>query len=108
MGTPSGRADRDAVFELAAFLVSSARGAIEEGGVTASLRLIEATARLASLGDALAEDEFVTELGALIRTGADASYLESRESYLAFLDRVLARVAREVQRRNPSERAPGA
>jgi hypothetical protein len=90
-------------FELVSFLVSSARGAPEEGVYTASLRLIEAAGRLAALGAEHESDEFLRALSAEIRAGATTSYLESSERYLAFLDRVLSSVATEVRHRNELE-----
>ena len=82
-------------------MVSSARGAIEEGVYTASLRLVEATSRLATIGPELAPDDFVQRLGALIRARGNDSYLDSQESWVAFLDELLGLVASEIRNREP-------
>jgi hypothetical protein len=97
----------DAVFDLLSFLVSSARGALEEGVYTASLRLLDAAGRLAALATEQGADDFVARLGEQIRAEGTASYLESAETYIAFLDRVLSEVAGEIRRRNGLEPSPG-
>jgi Family of unknown function (DUF6092) len=93
----------DPVFELVAFLVSGARGAPEEGVYTASLRLVEAAGRLSRIATANAGNPFLSELGEVISKNASTKYMESTESYLAFLDEILASVAREIRRRNGLE-----
>lgn len=100
----------DAIFDLVSFLVSSARGAPEEGVYTASLRLIHAAGRLSRLDAAEGTDVFLAHLGESIAAKGSSSYLESTESYLAFLDDTLESVAREVRRRNglPPAQARGA
>jgi len=90
----------DSVFDLVSFLVSSARGAPEEGVYTASLRLIEAAGRLSRIASADSGDSFLTSLGENIGANGSTRYLESAEHYLAFLDEVLGSVAEEVRRRN--------
>jgi hypothetical protein len=93
----------DRFFELAAMLVSSARGAPEEGALTASLRLVDAAGRLADLPGASAEgrdERFLSSLQAAIREGMTGSYLESEEAYLGFLDRLVEMVADEARVRN--------
>ncbi len=96
-------ADPDQLFELAAMLVSSARGAPEEVGMTASLRLIDAAGRLADLPAASIEERdrlFLNSLQERIREGMTGNYLESEESYLEFLDRLVEMVADEARARN--------
>jgi len=96
-------AEADRLFELAAMLVSSARGAPEEGALTASLRLIDAAGRLADLPAAGATERdrrFLSSLQLAIRQGMTGSYLESEESYLSFLDRLVEFVADEARDRN--------
>jgi hypothetical protein len=88
-----------AFFELTAFLVSSARGAIEEGVFTASLRLLDAAGRLAALATAHVDDPFLARLGPKIAAHGPAAYLASAEQYLAYLDEVLREVAVEGARR---------
>jgi hypothetical protein len=89
----------DPAFDLVCHLVSAARGAPEEGPYTASLRLLHAAGTLAGLtGEG--HDGFLDELAARIGAEGSAAYLRSAEDYVAFLDGVLADVAREVRRRN--------
>jgi hypothetical protein len=101
MGTPEAHPESETpFFDLVAFLVSSARGALEEGVYTASLRLIEAAGRLAALAADQESNEFLRAVGGDIHDGATTSYLRSADEYVAFLDRVLEAVAAEVRRRN--------
>jgi len=84
-------------------LVSSARGAPEEGALTASLRLVEAASRLADLPAASmneGEQQFLSALQKRIREGMTGNYLESEESYLGFLDGLIEMVADEARARN--------
>jgi hypothetical protein len=90
----------DAFFTLAAFLVASARGAIEEGVFTASLRLLDAAGRLAQLSTSHVDDDFLAELGRRLKDEGSEAYLDSSERYVAFLDEILARVATEGGRRS--------
>ena len=93
----------DRLFELAAMLVSSARGAPEEGALTASLRLVDAAGRLADLPGASLDDgdrRFLLSLQTAIHKGMTGSYLESEEAYLGFLDHLIELVADEARRRN--------
>jgi hypothetical protein len=95
-----GKLDPDPLFELAAMLVSSARGAPEEGALTASLRLIDAAGRLADLtvdGPDERNHGFLVLLQSAIKAGMTTSYLESEESYLRFLDSVVEMVADETR-----------
>ena len=93
----------DQLFELAAMLVSSARGAPEEGTLTASLRLVDAASRLADLpsSDMTEGDRrFLSSLRDAIRAGMTGSYLESEDAYLRFLDGLVQMVADEARARN--------
>jgi Family of unknown function (DUF6092) len=91
--------ETDPFFELTAFLVSSARGALEEGVFTASLRLLDAAARLASLTPAFVNDAFLADFGPRAAELGPAAYLDSPERYIAFLDEILVEVASESARR---------
>ena len=98
----AGPADEDRLFDLAAMLVSSARGAPEEGAITASLRLVDAASRLADLSSSRPgrDDVFLGALQTVIREGMTKSYLESEGAYLSFLDRLVEMVADEARARN--------
>jgi hypothetical protein len=96
--------DSDA-FDLLCLLVSSSRGAIEEGVFTASLRLIHAAERLAAIAAQLPiEDEarraFFERTAGVLGAGSTGSYLKGPEAYLAFLDEAVRSVAVEIRRDN--------
>ena len=106
----SGSAKPDPLFDLAAMLISSARGAPEEGALTASLRLIDAAGRLADLPVAAQDDlnrSFLAQLQVTIREGMTREYLVSEEAYLRFLDSLVATVADEARLRNGLEPITG-
>lgn len=102
--------DRDPeseAFDLLCLLVSSARGALEEGVFTASLRLIHAAELLAALAVQLSPADsdgtrraFLERTAAELRTGATTTYLRSPADYQAFLDRAVRTVAGEIRRDN--------
>ncbi len=87
----------DPFFDLVCHLVSSARGAPEEGPYTASLRLIHAAGRLAELTGG--DDAYLRELAASIQEHSSREYMRSPEAYVAFLDGAVADMAHEVRRR---------
>jgi len=93
------RPEADPFFRLTAFLIASARGALEEGVVTASLRLLDAAARLTSIAREYVDDDFLADLGRSVAEAGPAAYLESTERYIGLLDEVLAAVATEGARR---------
>ena len=95
----------DPFFELATFLISSSRGAIEEGVFTASLRLLDAASRLAVLAAEHVDDPFLVDLGRLVKTDGPAAYMDSAETYVAFLDHTLVAVAAEASRRSGLDNA---
>jgi hypothetical protein len=106
MSTPD-REPAAEVFDLLCLLVSSARGALEEGVYTASLRLIHAAERLAAvaaqspaLGGDQARRRFFEHTAAEIHAGATTSYLDSAAGYQAFLDRAVRSVATEIRHDN--------
>lgn len=102
--------DRDPeaeAFDLLCLLVSSARGALEEGVFTASLRLIHAAELLAALAVQLSPTSsdgtrraFLERMAAELRTGATTSYLSSPAEYQDFLDGAVRNVAIEIRRDN--------
>jgi hypothetical protein len=91
------------VFDLVCLLVSSARGALEEGVFTASLRLIGAAEKLSGIAARSAPGErraFLEELAEDLRSGATASYFEGPGAYRDFLDDAVRTVATEIRRDN--------
>jgi Family of unknown function (DUF6092) len=106
MSTPDEHLEAE-LFGLVCMLVSSARGALEEGPFTASLRLVHAAERLGTIAAQLWPEEaanshrtFFESVAADVRTGATTSYLSSAEEYEAFLDKAVRSMAREVRRDN--------
>lgn len=92
--------DAEALFSLATALASSARGALEEGVHTASLRLVDAVRRLIEAVPALRHDPFFAGLEAELREPLRRAYFMDDADYRAFLDSVVVRFAVEVRRRN--------
>ena len=90
----------DPVFDYATFLANSARGSLEEGVFSASLRLIDALSRLPEILPEVENDEFLKEVTEFANQGKTKSFPESKESYIKFLDEVLRRFAREIKKRN--------
>lgn len=95
------------LFDLVCMLVSSARGALEEGPYTASLRLIHAAERLGTIAVRLgpvdatnSHRDFFERITANLSAAATTSYLSSAEEYEAFLDDAVRSVAREVRHNN--------
>jgi hypothetical protein len=102
MSTPDEHFEAE-LFALVCMLVSSARGALEEGPYTASLRLIHAAERLGSIASRLeptTHGDFFARIAAEIGAEATTSYLASAEDYSAFLDRAVRTMALEVRRDN--------
>jgi predicted component of type VI protein secretion system len=87
-------------------LVSSARGALEEGPYTASLRLGTAAEELARLSADIPGDvdperrAFLASLAESQRAARTSSYFAGPEAYVAFLDEEVRQAAREVRREN--------
>ena len=88
------------LFEFIVFLAGSARGSIEEGVFSASLRLIDAIPRLLAIFPELWDDPFFVEIADLAGTRVRHAYLQSETEYLKALDDIVARSAREIRRRS--------
>lgn len=88
----------DPTFDLAAMLVSSARGAHEEGVMTVSLRLLDAAGRLANLTSPPPPRtvQFLAQLRSKAVEAMTGPYLASESEYLTFLDSLVLWVAEEV------------
>ena len=98
--TDNQQIDRDALFSLATALASSARGALEEGVHTASLRLADAIRRLIEAVPALRSDPFFHDLEIELREPLRRAYFMDDNEYRAFLDDLITQFALEVRRRN--------
>jgi hypothetical protein len=91
--------DVDPTFDLAAMLVSSARGAHEEGVLTASLRLLDAAGRLAGLTTPPSPRTvaFLDQLQQKSKEAMTGPYLASEGEFIAFLDSLVVWVADEIR-----------
>jgi Family of unknown function (DUF6092) len=95
----SERAQKDEeLFDLIAFLITSARGSIEEGPFTSSLRLVDAVPKILDLFPS--DDSFLKTIKFEINRGKSKKYHKSDESYIEFLDSLLEKLAFEIRRRN--------
>jgi Family of unknown function (DUF6092) len=89
------------VFDYATFLANSARGSLEEGVFSASLRLVDALSRLPQiLPEDIESDPFLREITEFANRGKTISFLESKDAYIKFLDEILKRFAKEIKKRN--------
>ena len=97
----SDRSPESALFELALYLVSCSRLAVDENLGMASFRLIEGASRLidaaADLG--VVPDAFLREQKSVIDTEKLRS-MHDLDGYVAALDAIQARFVKEAKRRN--------
>jgi 2-hydroxy-3-keto-5-methylthiopentenyl-1-phosphate phosphatase len=92
---------KDLAFDYATFLANSARGSLQEGVFSASLRLVEALERLSQvLPDQVEADPFLKEIVKFVKEEKTRRFLVSKESYIGFLDELLQRFAKEIKTRN--------
>jgi hypothetical protein len=92
------------VFALATYMLTSARGCVEEPKLYGPLRLIEAISRLIALTESsgLTQDEFL--MRAKMKIDANKHLvMESEEKFTEFLDDLLREFTRELKRRNGIE-----
>lgn len=94
------RDDPDALFEYASFLASAARGVIEEGTYTGSLRMAEAIKRLRLIVPADQGNLALDRAQELLDTGLNKAYFADHDTYVAFLDELVEVFAAESRRRN--------
>lgn len=95
----------DPVFDFACFLAASARGALEEGTMAASLRLVDALGRLPTICKDLKDrDEFLSEMCLRVSSDTSGSFLGSRQKFIEMLDDIMKRFAEESVRRNGLEK----
>ena len=97
------REDPDGLFEYASFLASSARGALEEGTYTASLRLADAIRRLDLIVPDTEGNPALDRAREMLATGLEKAYFADRDTYIAFLDELVAVFATEARRRHKLE-----
>ena len=98
-GVGGGANDR---FQMALYLVASARDCLDEPLVYGPFRMIEGVSRL--LSDRAPADAFLTEMNAQIDQ-QKYNVMADREAFGRWLDELLARFAAEAARRNGVEEA---
>ena len=89
----------NAVFEFAAFLAAAARGSVDEGGMGASLRFLDALGRFPAIVPQSDAEDFLKSVAAYIQENMSQDFLESREKYLKLLDEIQVKFAKEIRRR---------
>jgi hypothetical protein len=87
--------DLASAFDLAVFLVASARDTLEATPAYGALRLVDAITRLAPLSD----DDFVRDLAAKAEQ-ARSLLMDDAAAFAAALDELLSATAAEAKRRN--------
>lgn len=91
------------VFELALFLLTAARGCVDEPHMYGPLRLVDGVTRLVGLikvDPSLRPDPFLQEA----KREIDAHkflVMQSEEKFIAFLDDLTRRFVQELKRRTP-------
>lgn len=91
----------DEVFGLATYLLTSARGCVDEPKLYGPLRLVEAISRFVALTESadFAKDEFLIQAKEKIDAHKHL-VLESEEEFTKFLDDLLKEFTQELKKRN--------
>jgi len=91
----------DEVFELATYMLTSARGCIDEPKLYGPLRLLEAISRLVAMVEesGLPRDEFLIQAKAKIDDNKHL-VMESEDEFTRFLDELLREFTQELKKRN--------
>lgn len=93
---------KEYVYDLATYLLTSARGCIEEPLLYGPLRLIDALSRLATISQhatCIREDEFLLEAKKKIDKNKYV-VMQSEEEFTKFLDSMIKEFTAELKRRN--------
>ena len=104
MTTASQGRDDDA-FGLAMFLLTSARGCLDEPSVYGPLRLLQALSRLATISrnDAnIRKDDFLVSARRKLEKNQHLA-LQSEEEFTRFLDSLIKEFTAELKRRNATD-----
>lgn len=94
--------EADPLFEVALYLVASARDCIDEPLIYGPLRMVEGVSRLVEAAarlEPLSEDPFLLEAKATIDR-EKYNVMADRDAFVAWLDDLLAGFALEAKRRN--------
>ncbi len=89
----------EAAFRLATFLVTAARDVVDEPAIYAPFRMIDAVDRLLSRQF---DDDFLRDIQPELER-EKVKVMSDRDAFLAWLDRLAARFAAELKRRNLAE-----
>jgi uncharacterized protein YfeS len=91
----------DSLFELALFLLISARGCVDEPRIYGSFRLMDALSRLCevySKSDKLAPDEFLSKIKEQVDRDKYKS-IQSEEEFIKSMDDLVVKFTDELKRR---------
>jgi len=98
---PTTDAIHDFIFEYSIFLITAARGTLDEPRTYGALRLIDGITRLTELyskSQDLHPDEFMVEVRAEIQKNLDHA-MKSEELLIKFMDKLILRFTDEMKRR---------
>lgn len=93
---------KDFVFNMATYLITSARGCIDDPLLYGPLRLIEALSRLATIPEhapCIEQDEFLLKAKKKIDENKH-TVMQSEEEFTKFLDSMVREFTVELKRRN--------
>ena len=89
------------LFEYSLFLLTAARGTIDEPKIYGALRLVDGISRLTEIYSKSADierDEFLLGIGAEIRANLDR-VLKSEDEFAQFMDNLIVKFTDEMKRR---------
>jgi hypothetical protein len=92
---------REGIFELSLYLVTAARGCVDERHMYGPLRLMSAVSRLSSLysrSGALKPDPFLVNAAKEIDENLD-KVMSSEDDFVAFMDQMVIKFTDELKRR---------
>jgi hypothetical protein len=93
---------KEYVYDLATYLLASARGCIEEPPMYGPLRLVESLSRLAAISqyaDCIEKDDFLLKAKKKIDENKYV-VMQSEEEFTKFLDSMIKEFTVELKRRN--------
>lgn len=92
---------REGIFQLSLYLVTAARGCVDEPHMYGPLRLMNAITRLSNLyskSNALKPDQFLTSASKEIDENLD-KVMSSEDEFIAFMDKMVIEFTEELKRR---------
>jgi len=97
----SGNGIETFLFEYSLYLLTSARGTVDEPKIYGALRLVDGIVRLEHIYSkcpGLKKDKFLLEIKSEIQTNLDR-VLKSEEEFAKFMDSLIAKFTDEIKRR---------